>query len=66
MHEYLGLKIDYREQVKVKIDMTDYLKKILNNLSDKYQGGAITPVADHIFEVNDTARKLSKKDAQAF
>ena len=32
----------------------------------KYQGEAITPAADHIFEVNKTARKLSEGSAQAF
>ena len=37
VHEYLGMKLDYREEGKVKMDMTDYLKKILNNLPSKYQ-----------------------------
>ena len=27
VHEYMGMKPDYCEQGKVKIDMTDYLKK---------------------------------------
>ena len=66
MHEYLGMKLDYCEQGKVKIDIADYQKKILDDLPDKYQGRAITPTANHLFEVNETARKLSKKDAQAF
>ena len=66
MHKYLGMKLDYSEQGKVKIDMKDYLKKILDDLPDKYQGKSITPSAKHIFEVNDTVRKLSSKDAQAF
>ena len=46
--------------------MTDYLKEILDELPDKYQGRGITPAANHIFEVNKTARKLSKKDNHAF
>ena len=46
--------------------MTDYLKKILYHLTSKYQGRAITPAANHLFEVNNTTRKLSEKDAQAF
>ena len=60
------MNLDYRKEGKVKIDMTDYLKKILNGLPSKYQGRAITPAANHLFEVNKTTRKLSKKDAQAF
>ena len=27
LHKYLGMKLDYHDQGKVKIDMTDYLKK---------------------------------------
>ena len=60
------MKINYREQGKVKTDMTDYLKKILNDLPDKYQGRAIPPAANHLFEVNETAGKLSKKYTQVF
>ena len=60
------MKLDYREQRKVKIDMTDYLLKILDNLPDKYQCRAITPAANHIFGVNETARKLSEKYTQEF
>ena len=66
VHKYLGMKLDYRKEGKVKIDMTDYLKKILDDRSDKYQGRAITPAANHLFEVNKTTRKLNEKDAQAF
>ena len=66
VHEYLGTKLDYREQGKVKTNMTDYLKKILNDLPDKYQGRAIPPASNHLFEVNETAGKLSKKYTQVF
>ena len=66
VHEYLGMKLDYRKEGKVKIDMTDYLKKILNDLPSKDQGRAITPAANHLFGVNKTTCKLSEKDPQAF
>ena len=46
--------------------MTDYLKNILDDLPRKYQGGSITPAADHLFEVDNTTRKLSKGYTQAF
>ena len=65
VHEYLGMKLDYHKQGKVKIDMTDYLK-ILDDLPDKYQGRAITPAASHIFEVNEIARSISEKYSQVF
>ena len=66
LHDYLRMKLDYRDHGKVKINMTDYLKNILDDLPMKYQGGAITPAANRIFEVNNTTRKLSKGYAQAF
>ena len=46
--------------------MMDYLKKILDDLPNKYPGRAITLAANHLFEVNKTTRKLSEKDAQSF
>ena len=46
--------------------MTDYLKKIMDDLPNKYQGRVIKPAANHLFEVNKTTRKLSEKDTQAF
>ena len=49
VHEYLGMKLDYREEGKVKIDMTDDLKKILDDLPSKYQGRAIAPAEKHLF-----------------
>ena len=66
MHEYLGMKLDYCEESKLKIDMTYYLKKILDYLPGKYQGRSILPAANHIFEVNKTTLKLIEKDAQDF
>ena len=66
LHDYLRMKLDYRDHVKLKINMTDYLKNILDDLPRKYQGEAITPVANHIFEVNNTTCKLSKGYTQAF
>ena len=46
--------------------MTDYLKKIPDDLPDKYQGRAIAHAANHIFAVNNTTRKKCEKDARAF
>ena len=59
MHKYLGMNLDYHEQGKAKIDITDYLNIILDDLPYKYQGRAITPAENHLFEFNKTTRKLS-------
>ena len=66
VHEYMGMKLEYRKQGKVKIYMTYYLEIILDNMPENCQGRAITMAANHIFKVNETARKLSEKEAQAF
>ena len=42
VYNFLGMKLDYRESSKLKIDMTDYLKNILNDVPRKNQGEAIT------------------------
>ena len=55
--------MDYRKRSIIKIDMTEYLKNILDDLPIKYQGEAIITVMNHIFKVNKTAHKPSKGDA---
>ena len=37
MHKYLGMKLNKRERGNVKIDMTDDLKQLLDDLPYKYQ-----------------------------
>ena len=58
--------MDYLKRSKVNIDMTEYLKNILDDQISKYQGEAITPAANHIFEMNETTCKLREGDTQAF
>ena len=53
IHDYLGMKIDYSEEGKVKITMEDYIKNMLEDLPDDMQGTTKTPAAGHLFKVND-------------
>ena len=46
--------------------MTEYLEKIMIELPDKYKGAAVTPAANHLFEVNENAKKLPEDGAQVF
>ena len=39
MHEYLEMKLDYHEEGKVKIDMADYLKQLLDDLPKQMKEG---------------------------
>ena len=69
MHDYLGMTIDYSVKGKVKFynNMFDYIEQILNEVYSKLMVGAsVTPAAAHLFNVNDGAVKLSRKEADAF
>ena len=65
VHDYLGIKLGHHESGKVKMDTTDYLKNILDDLPRKYLGKTITSAENHLFEVNKTTLKLSERDTQS-
>eukprot|EP00957_Ditylum_brightwellii_P035791 2713999-Ditylum_brightwellii.AAC.1 len=46
--------------------MLDYINKSLGDLSNEYGGEAVTPVANHLFKINEDAEKLDKEDAEFF
>ena len=58
-HEYLGMTIEYMDDRKVKFTMTNYIDRLLNEMTDDVKGVAVTPAASHLNEVNDNAEKLS-------
>lgn len=66
VHEYLGMTLDYGITGKCRICMTDYVNEILDELPESMSGTAVTPAANHLFEVNEEAVKLSEADAQFF
>ena len=68
IHEYLGMTIDYTVRGKVRFSMIDYLQDIIEHLPDylKSNRSSCTPAADHLFEVNSKATKLSRDKAEDF
>ena len=58
--------LDYTETRKIKIEMRDYIKKILSNLPKSFSGSATTPAANHLFEIRDNVKKLSEYDTILF
>ena len=68
VHDYLGMTIDYSEAGRVRFTMFDYLHEIIENLPGHLvtTRNTTTPAADHLFEVNEDAERLSKKDAEIF
>ena len=65
-HDYLGMTLDYTEDGKVKIKMTDYVTKMLAELPEDMNGEAPTPAANHLFAVDDNQPTVSEDKAQCF
>ena len=75
VHEYLGMKLDYSEKKKLKIDMRDYVKGMLDTFPVKFKKGetaatpaaAATPVHEDLFgQKSSNDKKLEKDKAEAF
>ena len=68
VHEYLGMTIDYRTKGVVKFSMFDYLHDIIDGLPEhlKTNCNTTSPAANHLFEVNPEAKKLSEDQADEF
>ncbi len=70
VHDYLGIILDYSEDGKVKIDMRNYVKGMLEDFPYMDQVDKLkrvsTPAAEHLFNVNEKAEKLPEKLKQEF
>jgi hypothetical protein len=66
VHDYLGMAIDYRVKGKVRITLVDSIQAMLDTIPDDMGGVAATPVANHLFDVNEDGEKLDEETAQVF
>ena len=66
VHDYLGMILDYSEPGKVKVNMTQYIQDMLDELPPSFDGTAATPAANHLFAVDQEAQPLSQEDADKF
>ena len=61
------MTLDYNKPGKVKTDMTKYIQtNILDDLPDILNGTAVTPAANHLFEINEDFKNLDKSTAELF
>ena len=58
VHEYLGMTLDFTERGKVKFTMIDYIENMLADLPSDMDGEAVTPAANHLFEVNENTAEM--------
>ena len=49
IHDYLGMTLDFTKDGIVKIDMREYVEKVLGEMPDEMDGTATTPAASHLF-----------------
>jgi hypothetical protein len=66
IHDYLGMNLDYSEPGCVKVDMTEYVKKILDKMPKKMDGTATTPAADYMFTITEGIELLDEKTSEFF
>ncbi len=66
VHDYLGMTFDYSLTKEVRINMWDYLKKILKEFPEEITGVCATSASDHLFKVQEDGRKLSKELPEVF
>ena len=60
------MTLDYSESGKVKIDMVEYLLKILKDLPAGFDGTSVTPAANHLFDIDENCRKLDLTTSELF
>jgi hypothetical protein len=68
IHEYLGMKLDYSEPGKLKVDMVDYVQSMLNSFPQECHKGAqvASPWNENLFKVHPKSPKLPLEQAQQF
>ena len=67
VHDYLGMTIDYSIDGKVIFRMKDYIENVITETPEELlKGGAITPAANHLFEVDQNGTKLDEKHTETF
>ena len=64
-HVYLGMTLDYSMPGEVKIDMTDYVKSIIEEFPKDLNGKVSTPANDHLLKV-DKGKPLGQMKAEVF
>jgi hypothetical protein len=57
---------DFLDRDKVKINMTEYLTKVIADFLEEIVGKAATPAGNHLFKVIDEGQKLNDEQADNF
>jgi hypothetical protein len=60
------MTFDYSFGKEVRINMWDYLKKVLKEFPEEITGVCATPANDYLFKVRENGTKLNEELAEAF
>jgi hypothetical protein len=66
VHDYLGMTFDFSFTKEVKVNMWDYLRKVIKEFPEEITGVCATPAGEYLFKVRDDRRKLNEEQAEAF
>ena len=65
-HDFLGMIMHFRDDAKVDVDMTKYMKKMVVDFEKKYtlNKTATTPAANDLFGKDEDSPKIEKEMAE--
>ena len=66
IHDYLGMTFDFSFTKEVKVNMWDYLRKVIKEFPEEITGVCTTPAGDCLFKVRDDGKKLNEEQAEVF
>jgi hypothetical protein len=65
-HDYLAMVLDYTNSGVLKIDMTKYVKAMIEDFPIKLEGKSSCPWTNKLFTVNAKSKKLDEERARVF
>ena len=66
VHNFLGMVLDFTSDGEVKIDMQEYVDKMIESFPYDDVKTATTPAANHLFQVRDEVKVLEEERAVKF
>jgi hypothetical protein len=66
IHDYLGMTLAYSEEGVVQIDMRDYVKNVMNEMSDNMGGTATSPAGSYLFQLKEGIKQLDEAKSDFF
>lgn len=66
-HDYLGMVLDYGDPGQVKIDMTEYVKSMINDFPEEIDNKKVNcPWNENLFKVDPKSPRLNKIKSEQF